>query len=169
MFDTPRDQPPPKSRFDGVLTALCSPGGRNDGLDGPCDLISPVTEMCPQDHHPVFPTSTEDCSTALAPQEKEDQCTNPRVEPTIRINESPASAPPSINQATSARKQTPSLILRRAPTAPLAVSATPPTIEGFLSEVPASRSIINRQCKLLIKIDDDGHEKMFHVEDFVSL
>jgi hypothetical protein len=105
----------------------------------------------------------------LAPQEKEDQCANPRVKPTVRINESPASAPPSINQATSARKQTPSLILRQAPTVPLAVSATPPTIKDSLSEVPASRSIINRQRKLLIEIDDDGHEKMFHAEDFVGL
>jgi hypothetical protein len=87
----------------------------------------------------------------------------------VRINESPASAPPSINQATSARKQTPSLILRHAPTAPMAVSATPPTIKDSLSEVLASRSIINRQRKLLIEIDDDGHKKMFHVEDFVGL
>jgi hypothetical protein len=141
----------------------------NDGLDGPCDLVPLAMETCPQAHHPVSPVSVEDCSAALAPQEKEDQCTNPTVKPTIRINESPASAPPSINQATSARKQTPSSILRHAPTAPPTVSATSLTIMDSLSEVPASRSIIDRQCKLLIEIDDDGHKKMFHLEDFVSL
>jgi hypothetical protein len=105
----------------------------------------------------------------LAPQEKEDRHADPTVELTVRINESPASAPPSINQATSARKQTPSLILRHAPTAPPAVSATSPTIKDSLSEVPASGSIIDRQRKLLIEIDDDVHKKMFHVEDFVGL
>jgi hypothetical protein len=52
---------------------------------------------------------------------------------------------------------------------PPAVSATSPTIWDSLSEVLASRSIIDRQCKLLIKIDDDGHKKMLHVEDFVGL
>jgi hypothetical protein len=52
---------------------------------------------------------------------------------------------------------------------PPAVSTTSPTIKDSLSEVPASRSIIDRQRKLLIEKDDDLHEKMFHVEDFVGL
>ncbi len=101
-----------KSWSDGVLTALSSPGGRNDGLNSPCDLVPLAMERFSQALHPVSPTSVEDCSAALAPQEKEGQCANPTVKPIIRINKSPASAQPSINKATSACKQTPSLILR---------------------------------------------------------
>jgi hypothetical protein len=37
------------------------------------------------------------------------------------------------------------------------------------SDELARKTIINQKCKFLIAIDDDGHKKMFHVEDFVGL
>ncbi len=37
------------------------------------------------------------------------------------------------------------------------------------SNEPARKSIIDQQQKLLITVDDNGHEKMFHMEDFVDL
>ncbi len=52
---------------------------------------------------------------------------------------------------------------------PPAETATLPTTKAPQSNDPARRTIINRQRKLLIAVDDDGHEKMFHVEDFVAL
>jgi hypothetical protein len=34
---------------------------------------------------------------------------------------------------------------------------------------PTRRTIVDRQRKLLITLDDNGHQKMFHVKDFVGL
>jgi hypothetical protein len=44
----------------------------------------------------------------------------------------------------------------------------PPSQSSKTNE-PARKTTIKLQCKLLILIDNDGHEKMFHVEDFVGL
>jgi hypothetical protein len=52
---------------------------------------------------------------------------------------------------------------------PPAEILTSPTIKESQSNKPARKTIINRQCKLLIAIDNDEHEKMFHVEDFGGL
>jgi hypothetical protein len=52
---------------------------------------------------------------------------------------------------------------------PQAETLTPSTIKMSQSNKPARKTIIDQQRKLLIAIEDDGHEKMFHVEDFVGL
>ncbi len=63
----------------------------------------------------------------------------------------------------------PSSILQHTPATPPAEKSTPSTIKVPQSNKPARKTIINGQHKLLIAIDKDGHEKMFHVEDFVGL
>jgi hypothetical protein len=50
-----------------------------------------------------------------------------------------------------------------AETMPPATTAAPPPDD------PTRTTIADRQRKLLITLDDDGHKKMFYVEDFVGL
>jgi hypothetical protein len=74
----------PQTQFEGVLTALSSPGSNIVNLDGPDNLLPLPLEMDTQ---------------------------NNQVEPTCRINKTPTPDPPNIIQATFAEKQAPSLIL----------------------------------------------------------
>jgi hypothetical protein len=92
----------PKSQFDGVLIAFGPPGGRDDGLNTPCNLVPPGKAMHPQVNHPVSPTSVEAGLIELVPQENMTPCKDPTVKPTIRINKNPTSNSPSITHAVSA-------------------------------------------------------------------
>ncbi len=60
-------------------------------------------------------------------------------------------------------------ILWHAPATSPAEILIPSPIEVPKSNNPAGKTIINRQCKLLIVIDEDGHEKMLQMEDFFGL
>ncbi len=108
----------PKSQFNGILTALGPPGSGDEGLNTPWDLVTPGKAMHPQANHPVTPTSVEAGLEELVPQENATLCNNPKVKPTVRINENPASDPPSITQAVSATNQIPGSILWHAPAMP---------------------------------------------------
>jgi hypothetical protein len=122
-----------------------------------------------QVNHPVSLTSIEAGHDKLVYQENVTSRNNPTVEPSVRINKNPTSDPPSITQAVSPTNQKPGSILWNAPAAPPAETSTPSTIKLPQSDEPARKTIIGRHRKLLIGIDKNGHEKMFHVEDFVGL
>jgi hypothetical protein len=124
--------------------------------------------MQPQVNHPVSSTSVEAGLNKLVPQENATPPNDPTVKPTVRINKNPTSNPPSITQAVSATKQVSGSILWHAPATPLAEISTPPTINELQSTEPARRTIIDGQCKLLIAIDNDGHEKMFSWRTFLA-
>jgi hypothetical protein len=159
----------PKAQFNGVLTALGSPGSNIDGLDAPKNLLPPLMETDTKVNHPGSPTSIETGSDKLALQGKEDPHTDLTVESTVRINETPISDPPNITKATSAEKQAPSSILRHTPTAPPAETMSPPSNKESTLNIPVKGSIIDRQRKLYIEVGDDMHKKTFHVEDFFGL
>jgi hypothetical protein len=84
----------PKSQFDGVLSTLGPPGGGDDGLNAPCNLVLLGKAMHPQVNHPISPTSIEAGLDELVPQENATPCNDPTVEHTVRINKNPTSDPP---------------------------------------------------------------------------
>jgi hypothetical protein len=88
-----------------------------------------------------------------------------------RINETPTSDPPVVvKHATSTTPQAPRSILCQALTQALVSTCSSlGTSDTTLSNRPTRKTILDKQCKLLNSLGNDGSEMVFHVEDFVGL
>ncbi len=64
---------------------------------------------------------------------------------------------------------TPQSILRGAPPAEATDQATTEASDFQMNYDPSRKTILDKQRKLLINLGEDGHNKAFHVEDFVGL
>jgi hypothetical protein len=71
----------PKSQFDGILTAFIFPGGRNDGLDGPCDLVLPAMETCLQPNTRSPPQVLRTAPLRLLPRKRRTNVPTPQSSP----------------------------------------------------------------------------------------
>ena len=95
------------------------------------------------------------------------KCRDTTGSPTIRICETTESNPPTNNPpvATTATRS----IRRGSP--PAEMSHCPPTepADFHANDEPQDKVILDKQCKLLINLGEDGQKKAFHVEDFVGL
>ncbi len=88
----------------------------------------------------------------------------------MRINQTPASVPPPVNNpATAPTPQAPRSILRDARPTEMTEQTTTDASVFHMAANPLRKTILDRHRKLLIYLGEDGHNKAFQVEDFVGL
>ncbi len=87
----------------------------------------------------------------------------------MRINETPESDPPMSNPTMATTPQAPQLILQGTPPTEMTDQTTTGPSDFQSTNNPSRRMILDRHCKLLINVGEDGHNKAFHVEDFIGL
>jgi hypothetical protein len=143
----------PQTRFANVLTVLGNAAKRNNKTEGnptPPEGTNPADEEEDKDNL----SSSQDSPTTSPGQV------------TVRINDTPASDPPTNNPITTRNTR---LILRGTPHTEKTRQITPETQDFQMSKDPSRRTILNKQSKLLIILGEDEQKKAFHVGDFVGL
>jgi hypothetical protein len=151
----------PQTRFETFLMVLGPESERNDEME---NNPAPLADNNPADEEADkanFSPNQVTPPTSLNPDQ-----TNNAI---VRINETPESDPAASNPTMASTPQAPQLILHGTPPAKM----TDQTMTG-LSEFQSTnnssrRTILDRHCKLLINLGEDGHNKAFHVEDFIGL
>jgi hypothetical protein len=180
-----------RTQFDNALTVLGSTRERNGTMDynlnALCNLITLLVPNSLKNNtnrgqlleNQVSPSMSTD--GIMPNQEPPSGSYYPSQDPTytmndeatetvVRINETPTYNPPVTKHATSTALQAPRSLLRQAlPQALASTCSSPGTSDTTLSDKPTRKMILNKQHKLLISLDDDGSDTMFHVEDFVNL
>jgi hypothetical protein len=148
----------PQTQFENVLMVLGHAeerNGKTDNNPAPPDDSNPADKEA-DDNDPSF--------NQVSPP------TSPNLDPTgdamARINKTPDFNPPMCNPATTT---TPRSILRGAPPAEATKQATTEATDFQMNDDPSRKTILDKQRKLLINLGKDGHNKAFHVEDFVGL
>jgi hypothetical protein len=152
----------PQTRFETILTAL-----------GPATEGCKETEENPAPPGHYAPTDNGAGNSALPPN-LISPLPSPNQEPTfnvaVRINKTPDSVPPPMNN--SAPRSTPNAprsILRSAPPADTTEQTATEATDFKRDNNPARKTILDKNCRLLITLGVDGNKKSFHVEDFASL
>jgi hypothetical protein len=148
----------PQTRFKTILMVLGPAKERNDKTE---DSPAPQADNNPAD---------EEADKANPSSNQVSPPTSPNQDPTcdamVRINKTPDSDPPMSNPSTT---MTPGSILRGAPLAETTDQTTTEATEFQPTNNPSRKTILDRHCKLLINLGEDGHNKTFYVEDFVGL
>jgi hypothetical protein len=148
----------PKTRFETVSTVLGHAVERNGKME---DNPAP-----PEDNNPV----DKEADKANPPSNQVYPPTSPNLDPTddatMSISKTPDSDPPMSNPSTTT---TPQSILPSATLAEMTNQTTTEATEFQPINNPSRKKILDRHCKLLINLGEDGHNKTFRVEDFVGL
>jgi hypothetical protein len=146
------------SRFQTVLTVIGHAAERNGKTE---DNPAP-----PEDNNPV----DKEADKASPPSNQVSPPTSLNLNPTdnamVRINKTPDSDPPMSNPSMTTTLQS---ILCSATLAETTDQTTTEAMEFQPVDNPSRTTILDRHCKLLINLGEEGHNKNFHVEDFVGL
>jgi hypothetical protein len=151
----------PQTRFETILTVLGPEAERNDETE---DNPAP-----PADNN----SADEEVDEANLSSNQVSPSTSPNPDPTnnatVRINETPESDPPMSNPTTAITPEAPRSILQGTPPTETMDQTTTGSSDFQSTNNPSRRTILDRHCKLLINLGEDGHNKAFHVEDFIGL
>ncbi len=151
-----------QTRFETILTAL-----------GPATKGRKETEENPVPPGHYAPTDNEADNSALPPNlisPLPSPNQGPTFNTTVRINETPDSVPPPMNNsALGSTPIAPYSIIRSAPPADTTKQTPTEATDFERDNNPAKKTILDRNCRLLITLGDDGNKKSFHVEDFAGL
>jgi hypothetical protein len=151
----------PQTRFKAILTVLGPEAERNDKTE--------ANPAPPADNNPA----DEEVDKANLSSNQISPSTSPNPDPTnnatVRINETLESDPPMSNPMTATTPQAPRSILRGTPPAEMTDQNMTGPSDFQSTNNPSRRMILDRHCKLLINLGEDGHNKAFHVEDFIGL
>ncbi len=151
-----------QTRFKTILTVL-----------GPAAERSNETEDNPASPEHYNPADDKADNSDL-PSIQISPPTSPNPEPTcnatVKINETSDSVPPPVNNpAMAMTPQAPCSILHGAPPAETTKQTTTDASVFHTANDPLKKTIHDRHRRLLINLGEDGHNKAFHVEDFVGL
>jgi hypothetical protein len=151
----------PQTRFETILMVLGPEAERNNEME---DNPAPLADIIPAD---------EEADKANLSSNQVSPSTSPNPDPTniaiVRIHETLESDPPMSNPTMATTPQVPRLILQGTPPVETMDQTTTGPSDFQSTNDPSRRMILDRHRKLLINLGEDGHNKAFHVEDFIGL